>query len=72
MDRDEAMRLARGEFRWEDQFNLSFDPERARAYRLASLPPEEREQSNQHYCSMCGERYCSMRISKELAEKKQI
>jgi phosphomethylpyrimidine synthase len=66
MDRDEAMRKARGEFRWEDQYNLSFDPERAREYRRASLPPEERDQVDQHYCSMCGERYCSMRISEEI------
>lgn len=66
MDRDEAMRKARGEFRWEDQYNLSFDPQRAREYRRASLPPEERDQADQHYCSMCGEQYCSMRISEEI------
>ena len=66
MERDEAMRRARGEFRWEDQFNLTFDPPRARAYRLASLPPEEHRNHNQRYCSMCGERYCSMRISDEI------
>ncbi len=66
MDRDEAMHKARGEFRWEDQFNLSFDPQRAREYRFASLPPEERNQFDQHYCSMCGEQYCSMRISAEI------
>lgn len=68
IDRDEAMRLARGEFRWEDQYNLSFDPQRAREYRRASLPPEERDQVDQHYCSMCGERYCSMRISEEIRQ----
>ncbi|MBN2684461.1 MAG: phosphomethylpyrimidine synthase ThiC [Pontiellaceae bacterium] len=68
MDRDEAMRKARGEFRWEDQYNLSFDPQRAREYRRASLPPEERDQADQHYCSMCGERYCSMRISEEIQQ----
>ena len=67
-DRDEAMRLARREFRWEDQYNLSFDPLRAREFRRASLPPGEREQMDQHYCSMCGERYCSMRISDELRQ----
>ncbi len=66
IDRDEAMRKARGEFRWVDQFNLSFDPLRAKEYRLASLPPGEREKTDQHYCSMCGERYCSMRISAEI------
>ena len=68
MDRDEAMRKARSEFRWEDQYNLSFDPQRAREYRRASLPPEERDQMDQHYCSMCGERYCSMRISEEIQQ----
>ncbi|MBT8043196.1 MAG: phosphomethylpyrimidine synthase ThiC, partial [Pontiella sp.] len=68
MDRDEAMRKARGEFRWEDQYNLSFDPHRAREYRRESLPPEERDQVDQHYCSMCGERYCSMRISEEIRQ----
>ena len=68
MDRDEAMRKARGEFRWEDQYNISFDPPRAREYRRASLPPEERDQVDQHYCSMCGERYCSMRISEEIRQ----
>jgi len=68
MDRDEAMRKARGEFRWEDQYNISFDPERAREYRLASLPPEERDQADQHYCSMCGEQYCSMRISEDIRQ----
>lgn len=68
MDRDEAMRKARGEFRWEDQYNLTFNPERAREYRRASLPPEERDQQDQHYCSMCGERYCSMRISEEIRQ----
>jgi phosphomethylpyrimidine synthase len=71
MDRDEAMRWARREFRWEDQYNLSFDPPRAREYRRVSLPPGEREQMDQHYCSMCGERYCSMRISEALREQKE-
>ena len=65
-ERDEAMRLARREFRWEDQYNLAFDPERARRFRMESLPPEEREREGAHYCSMCGERYCSMRISETL------
>ncbi|MEI6892365.1 MAG: phosphomethylpyrimidine synthase ThiC [Pontiella sp.] len=68
MDRDEAMRKARGEFRWEDQYNLTFNPERARRLRRESLPPEERDQHDQHYCSMCGERYCSMRISEEIRQ----
>jgi phosphomethylpyrimidine synthase len=68
MDRDEAMRKARGEFRWEDQYNISFDPQRAREYRLASLPAEEHGRTDQHYCSMCGERYCSMRISEDIRQ----
>jgi phosphomethylpyrimidine synthase len=66
MDRDTAMTLARRDFRWEDQYNLSFDPQRAREYRRASLPAGERDRQDQHYCSMCGERYCSMRISEEI------
>ncbi|HEY5622031.1 MAG TPA: phosphomethylpyrimidine synthase ThiC [Pontiella sp.] len=72
MDRDEAMRKARGEFRWEDQYNLSFNPELAREYRRASMPPEERDQVDQHYCSMCGERYCSMRISEEIRQTRDL
>ncbi len=66
MDWDEAMRKARGEFRWVDQFNLTFDPLKAKQYRLESLPEEERGKTDQHYCSMCGEQYCSMRISAEI------
>jgi len=62
------MRKARGEFRWEDQYNLTFDPPRAREFRRQSLPAEERDQVDQHYCSMCGERYCSMRISEEIRQ----
>ncbi len=65
-ERDDAMSKARFEFRWEDQFNLSFDPERARRFRKESMPPGEKFQSKQRYCSMCGENFCSMRISQNL------
>ncbi|MFC1467756.1 phosphomethylpyrimidine synthase ThiC [Verrucomicrobiota bacterium] len=68
-DRDNAMSKARYEFRWEDQFNLTFDPERAREYRRQSLPESERDNVDQHYCSMCGEKYCSMRTTQRILEK---
>ena len=58
---DDAISKARFEFRWEDQFNLSFDPETAREFHCASLPRETAEAS--HYCSMCGPRFCSMKLS---------
>ncbi len=60
-DRDDAMTLARRDFRWQDQCNLSFDPLRARDLRRRSLPPEQRDDEDQHYCSMCGEQFCSLR-----------
>jgi phosphomethylpyrimidine synthase len=62
--RDNAMSKARFEFRWEDQFNLSLDPERARAYHDATLPAEGAKSS--HFCSMCGPQFCSMQISQEV------
>jgi phosphomethylpyrimidine synthase len=61
---DDAISKARFEFRWEDQFNLSFDPETARKFHCASLPREKAGAS--HYCSMCGPRFCSMKISQGL------
>jgi phosphomethylpyrimidine synthase len=63
-DWDDALSRARFEFRWEDQFNLSLDPVTARAYHDATLPAEGAKHS--HFCSMCGPRYCSMRISADL------
>ena len=62
--RDNAISKARFEFRWEDQFNLALDPERARAYHDATLPAEAAKTA--HFCSMCGPQFCSMKISHEL------
>ncbi|MFD0560535.1 phosphomethylpyrimidine synthase ThiC [Stackebrandtia endophytica] len=63
---DDALSKARFEFRWEDQFNLSLDPERARSYHDETLPAEPAKTA--HFCSMCGPKFCSMRISHELKE----
>jgi len=65
-DRDDAISRARFEFRWEDQFNLCFDPERARHFREESMPPGEPFNHQQRYCSMCGEEFCSMRINHDI------
>ncbi|MBK1734459.1 phosphomethylpyrimidine synthase [Halorhodospira abdelmalekii] len=62
--RDDALSKARYEFRWEDQFNLSLDPERARAYHDETLPKETHKEAA--FCSMCGPRFCAMAISREL------
>jgi phosphomethylpyrimidine synthase len=62
--RDNALSRARFEFRWEDQFNLSLDPERAREYHDATLPAEGAKLA--HFCSMCGPKFCSMKITQEL------
>ncbi|WP_051252396.1 phosphomethylpyrimidine synthase ThiC [Ferrimonas kyonanensis] len=64
--RDNALSLARFEFRWEDQFNLSLDPETARAYHDASLPQESAKVA--HFCSMCGPKFCSMKITQEVRD----
>ena len=61
---DDALSKARFEFRWEDQFNLSLDPETARSYHDATLPAEPAKTA--HFCSMCGPKFCSMRISHDL------
>src|SRR5690606_11517516 len=55
---------ARFEFRWEDQFNLALDPERARAFHDETLPDEGAKLA--HFCSMCGPAFCSMRISQDV------
>jgi phosphomethylpyrimidine synthase len=65
--RDNALSKARFEFRWNDQFNLSLDPERAREYHDATLPQESAKTT--HFCSMCGPKFCSMRISQEIRDK---
>jgi phosphomethylpyrimidine synthase len=62
--RDNALSKARFEFRWEDQFNLSLDPERAREYHDATLPQESAKTA--HFCSMCGPQFCSMRITEDV------
>lgn len=62
--RDDALSKARFEFRWYDQFNLSLDPERAREYHDETLPKEGAKVA--HFCSMCGPKFCSMRISHDL------
>ncbi|WP_428245582.1 phosphomethylpyrimidine synthase ThiC [Ferrovibrio sp.] len=62
--RDDALSRARFEFRWEDQFNLSLDPETARDFHDKTLPKEAHKTA--HFCSMCGPKFCSMQISQEL------
>jgi phosphomethylpyrimidine synthase len=61
---DNALSKARFEFRWEDQFNLSLDPERARDYHDQTLPHEAAKTA--HFCSMCGPKFCSMKITEEI------
>jgi len=71
--RDNALSKARFEFRWEDQFNLSLDPEVAREYHDETLPQEGAKLA--HFCSMCGPHFCSMKITqdvREYAAKKQV
>jgi phosphomethylpyrimidine synthase len=63
---DDALSKARFEFRWEDQFNLALDPETARAYHDESLPQDNAKTA--HFCSMCGPKFCSMKISHEIRE----
>ena len=70
--RDDAMSKARFEFRWKDQFCLALDPDTAMQYHDETLPDEGSKQS--HFCSMCGEHFCSMRTSqdvRELADKRE-
>ncbi|OLC15767.1 MAG: phosphomethylpyrimidine synthase ThiC [Candidatus Rokubacteria bacterium 13_1_40CM_69_27] len=63
---DDALSKARFEFRWEDQFNLSLDPERAREFHDETLPAEGAKLA--HFCSMCGPKFCSMKITQEVRE----
>lgn len=65
--RDDALSKARFEFRWEDQFNLSLDPETARAYHDATLPQDGAKTA--HFCSMCGPKFCSMKITEDIREE---
>jgi phosphomethylpyrimidine synthase len=69
--RDNALSKARFEFRWEDQFNLGFDPERAREFHDATLPGDNAKLA--HFCSMCGPHFCSMKITEDVrAYAKQV
>ena len=64
--RDNALSKARFEFRWEDQFNLGLDPERAREYHDETMPKQAHKAA--HFCSMCGPHFCSMKISQDVRE----
>jgi phosphomethylpyrimidine synthase len=64
--RDDALSAARFEFRWEDQFNLSLDPETAREFHDETLPAQGAKVA--HFCSMCGPHFCSMKITQDVRE----
>jgi len=64
--RDDALSRARFEFRWEDQFNLSLDPETARDYHDQTLPKDAHKTA--HFCSMCGPKFCSMKITQDVRD----
>ncbi len=65
-ERDDELSKARFEFRWEDQFNLSLDPEMAKSYHDVILPAEGSKLA--HFCSMCGPKFCSMKISQDVRD----
>lgn len=65
-DRDNALSKARFEFRWDDQFNLSLDPDTARSYHDETLPSEGAKTA--HFCSMCGPNFCSMKITQDVRD----
>jgi phosphomethylpyrimidine synthase len=64
--RDNALSKARFEFRWDDQFNLSLDPERAREFHDATMPHESHKVA--HFCSMCGPHFCAMKITQDVRD----
>ena len=68
-NRDDALSRARFEFRWEDQFNLSLDPETAKSFHDQTLPKEAHKTA--HFCSMCGPKFCSMKISHDIRSEAQ-
>jgi len=68
-ERDDALSKARFEFRWEDQFNLSLDPQTARAFHDETLPAQGAKVA--HFCSMCGPKFCSMEITQQVREYAQ-
>jgi len=64
--RDDALSKARFDFRWQDQFNLALDPVTARAFHDETLPADGAKVA--HFCSMCGPKFCSMRISEDIRQ----
>jgi phosphomethylpyrimidine synthase len=64
--RDDALSKARFEFRWEDQFNLSLDPDTARSFHDETLPKDAHKTA--HFCSMCGPKFCSMKITQDIRD----
>jgi phosphomethylpyrimidine synthase len=64
--RDDALSKARFEFRWMDQFNLSLDPDTARDFHDETLPKDSSKVA--HFCSMCGPKFCSMKITQEVRD----
>src|SRR5689334_2806117 len=69
-ERDDALSKARFEFRWNDQFNLSLDPDTARSMHDETLPAEAAKTA--HFCSMCGPKFCSMKISQDVREYAEV
>jgi phosphomethylpyrimidine synthase len=67
--RDDALSRARFDFRWQDQFNLSLDPDTARAFHDETLPKDAHKVA--HFCSMCGPKFCSMKITQDLRQEAQ-
>ena len=64
--RDNALSKARFEFRWEDQFNLGLDPEKAQLFHDETMPKQAHKVA--HFCSMCGPHFCSMKITQDVRE----
>jgi phosphomethylpyrimidine synthase len=64
--RDNALSKARFEFRWEDQFNLGLDPDKAREFHDETLPKDAHKLA--HFCSMCGPHFCSMKITQDVRD----
>ena len=64
--RDNALSKARFEFRWDDQFNLGLDPDKARAFHDETLPKDSAKVA--HFCSMCGPHFCSMKITQDVRD----
>jgi phosphomethylpyrimidine synthase len=64
--RDDALSKARFEFRWQDQFHLGLDPEKAKAFHDETLPKDAHKLA--HFCSMCGPNFCSMKITQDVRD----